>query len=147
MNKATNLEVIKTVLQKSAQNGIWNHCMGFFGFPGETRSEAEDSIRFLEENKEHVHSVGFMTFMLGKYSPVALEPERYGVSVYKNPEWDLALDYYFTVQEGMGIQEAAELLEEFERKHEPKWDLRTYVPEYIFLYVEHYQTNNLPHLN
>jgi radical SAM superfamily enzyme YgiQ (UPF0313 family) len=147
MNKATNLEVIKTVLQKSAQHGIWNHCMGFFGFPGETRREAEDSIRFLEENKEYVHSVGFMTFVLGKYSPVALEPGKYGVSVYKNPEWDLAMDYYFTVQEGMGIQEAADLLEEFERNHDPKWDLRTYVREYIFLYVDHFQTNNLPQLN
>lgn len=147
MNKATNLEVIKTVLQKSAQHGIWNHCMGFFGFPGETRSEAEDSIRFLEENKEHVHSVGFMTFVIGKYSPVALAPERYGVSVYKNPEWDLAMDYYFTVQKGMGIQEAADFLEEFERNHDPKWDIRTCVREYIFLYVDHFQTNNLPQLN
>ena len=47
----------------------------------------------------------------------------------------------------MGIQEAADLLEEFERNHEPKWDLRTYVREYIFLYVDHFQTNNLPQLN
>ena len=77
----------------SSQAGIWNHIMGFFGFPGETEEEAEDTKRFVYENREHVHSLGFMTFVLGKYSPVAFEPEKYGVDYYKNPEWDLALDY------------------------------------------------------
>lgn len=42
-----------------------------------------------------------MTFMMRKHIPVALAPERYGVSVYENPEWDIALEYYFTVQGGM----------------------------------------------
>lgn len=143
MNKATNLETIKTVLRHSARHGIWNHCMGFFGFPGETREEAEDSIRFLEDNKDFVHSVGFMTFVLGKYSPIAREPDRYGVSAYKNPEWDLALDYYFTTQSGLGVHDALTVFEEFERHHDPKWDLRLTVREYIFLYVDHYKTNKL----
>ncbi|MEK7775787.1 MAG: radical SAM protein [Planctomycetota bacterium] len=143
MNKATNLETIKTILRHSARHGIWNHCMGFFGFPGETREEAEDSIRFLEDNKDFVHSVGFMTFVLGKYSPIAREPDRYGVSAYKNPEWDLALDYYFTTQSGLGVHDALTVFEEFERHHDPKWDLRLTVREYIFLYVDHYKTNKL----
>lgn len=146
MNKATNLDAIRKILRMSAKYGIWNHCMGFFGFPGETREEAEDSIRFLHENKDYIHSVGFMTFVLGKDSPVAMEPKRYGVSIYKNPEWDLALNYYYTTNDGMGIREAVEVFEEFERNHDPKWDLRTYVREYIFLYVDHFQTNNLPQL-
>ncbi|MBI5308412.1 MAG: radical SAM protein [Planctomycetes bacterium] len=143
MNKATNLETIKTILRHSARHGIWNHCMGFFGFPGETREEAEDSIRFLDENKDFVHSVGFMTFVLGKYSPIAREPDRYGVSAYKNPEWDLALDYYFTTKSGLGVHDALKVFEEFERHHDPKWDLRLTVREYIFLYVDHFQTNHL----
>ncbi len=147
MDKATNLQAIKTSLRMSAKFGIWNHVMGFFGFPGETREEAEDSKRFLHENREYVHSVGFMTFMLGKYSPVAMEPEQYGVSYYKNPEWDLALDYYFTLKAGLGIDEALEVFEEFERNHDPKWDLRTYIREYIFLYIDHFGTNNLPQLH
>lgn len=146
MNKATNPEMMRTILRKSAGYGIWNHCMGFFGFPGETYDEAKDSIRFLKENREYVHSVGFMTFVLGKYSPVSLEPERFGTSIYKNPEWDCALDYYFTLKEGLGIKEAMEVFEEFERDHDPKWDLRTSVREYIFLYVDYFRTNNLPQL-
>lgn len=147
MNKATNLEVMKTILQKSAKYGIWNHCMGFFGFPGESYEEAKDSIQFLHENKEYIHSVGFMTFVLGKYSPVALNPERFGVSLFKNPEWDCALDYYFTVKDGLGILEAQKVFEEFEHDHDPKWNLRTSIREYIFLYVDHFHTNRLPQLN
>ena len=80
MDKATNLDAIETNLRMSAQAGIWNHIMGFFGFPGETAEEAEDSKRFIEKNHENIHSLGFMTFVLGKFSPVAFEPEKFGVS-------------------------------------------------------------------
>ena len=146
MDKATKLDAIETNLRMSSEAGIWNHIMGFFGFPGETREEAEDSKRFVLRNREHVHSLGFMTYVLGKYSPVAFEPERYGVSYYKNPEWDLAMDYYFTLEKGLNIQEALDVFEEFERNHDPKWDLRTCVREYVYLYIEHFGNNNLPQL-
>ena len=131
----------------SAKYGIWNHIMGFFGFPGEQSEEAEDSKRFVHANKASIHSLGFMTFVLGKYSPVAMEPEKFGVSCYKNPEWDLALDYYFTVEDGLNIQEALDVFEEFERNHDGKWDLRTAVREYIFLYVDKFGTNELKQLH
>ena len=36
MDKATNLDAIRTNLRMSSNAGIWNHLMGFFGFPGET---------------------------------------------------------------------------------------------------------------
>jgi anaerobic magnesium-protoporphyrin IX monomethyl ester cyclase len=52
MDKATTKEVIRRSLQLSADVGIWNHAMGFFGFPGETRDEAMDSVDFLQANKD-----------------------------------------------------------------------------------------------
>lgn len=146
MDKATDLEAIQTNLKMSSDAGIWNHIMGFFGFPGETLDEVGDSKNFVHKNRQHIHSLGFMTFVLGKYSPIAFEPEKYGVSYYKNPEWDLALDYYFTVEKGLSIQEALDVFEEFEQKHDAKWDLRTCVREYIFLYVERFGTNKLSQL-
>jgi hypothetical protein len=147
MDKATNLDAIRTNLAMSAKYGIWNHIMGFFGFPGETEEEANDSKQFVHDNRQNIHSLGFMTFVLGKFSPVAMEPEKYGVSCYKNPEWDLALDYYFTVDEGLSIQDAMEVFEEFEQNHDGKWDLRTAVREYIFLYIDHFGTNELTQLH
>ena len=87
-----------------------------------------------------------MTFVLGKYSPIAFAPEKYGVTYYKNPEWDLALDYYFTAKDGLSIQEALDVFDGFEKNHNTKWDLRTCVREYIFLYIDKYGSNNLPQL-
>ena len=146
MDKATTKEVIHRSLQLSADVGIWNHAMGFFGFPGETRDEAWSSVKFLEENKDLVHSVGFGTFDLSKHTPVAKHPEKWGVTPYKNPEWDLALDYYYTVKEGLSVEEAEQVFEEFERNHHPGWDLKIFIREYVFLYVAKLGTNRLPAL-
>jgi radical SAM superfamily enzyme YgiQ (UPF0313 family) len=146
MDKATTTEVITRHLQLSANAGIWNHCMGFFGFPGETRAEAWSSVEFLEANKDYVHSLGFGTFDLGRHNPVAKNPEKFGVTPYKNPEWDLALDYYFTVKEGLSIEEAERVFEEFERNHNAGWDLRLYIREYIFLYIARFGLQKLPDL-
>jgi anaerobic magnesium-protoporphyrin IX monomethyl ester cyclase len=146
MDKATTKEIIHRSLQLSANVGIWNHAMGFFGFPGETRDEAWSSVKFLEENKDLVHSVGFGTFDLSKHTPVAKHPEKWGVTPYKNPEWDLALDYYYTVKEGLSVEEAEQVFEEFERNHHPGWDLKIFIREYVFLYVAKLGTNRLPAL-
>jgi len=146
MGKATTTKQIQQSLEFSSRHGVWNHVMGFFGFPGETYEDAKSSMQFLENNKEHVHSIGFGTFDLTKYSPVMKNAEKFGVTYRKNPEWDLALDYYFTVKEGLGIEEAERVLEEFEQNHYKGWDLKIYIREYLFLYVAHFGTNKLPFL-
>jgi anaerobic magnesium-protoporphyrin IX monomethyl ester cyclase len=146
MDKATTTEIMTKHLKYTAEAGIWNHCMGFFGFPGETREEAWQSVQFLEQNKDYVHSLGFGTFDLGRHNPVAKHPERWGVTAYKNPEWDLALDYYFTVKNGLSIEEAERVFQEFEQNHNPGWDLRLYIREYIFLYICRFGLKKLPDL-
>jgi hypothetical protein len=146
MDKATTTEVMTKHLKFTADAGIWNHCMGFFGFPGETKEEAWQSVQFLEQNKDHVHSLGFGTFDLGRHNPVAKHPEKWGVTAYKNPDWDLALDYYYTVKNGMSIEEAERVFQEFERNHYAGWDLRLYIREYIFLYIARFGLGKLPEL-
>jgi hypothetical protein len=146
MDKATTTDVIKRHLELSAGVGIWNHVMGFFGFPGETREEAWQSVRFLEDNRAHVHSLGFGTFDLSKHTPVAKHPEKWGVTPYKNPDWDLALDYYYTVREGLSVEEAERVFEEFERNHYPGWDLRIFIREYVFLYIARFGLSKLQDL-
>ena len=146
MDKATTTEVIQRSLELSSKHGVWNHVMGFFGFPGERYEDAKFSMQFLEDNRTHVHSIGFGTFDLSKHTPVAKDPERWGITYYKNPEWDLALDYYFTVKDGLGVEDAERVFEEFEQNHYSGWDLKIYIREYVFLYVAHFGTNKLPAL-
>src|SRR5437660_1281686 len=85
MDKATTKEVIKNSLKRAADVSIWNHVMGFFGFPGETRQEAYESMRFLEDNKDLVHSIGFGPFDLSRHTHVGNDPKRFGVTPYSNP--------------------------------------------------------------
>jgi hypothetical protein len=146
MDKATTTEIMTQHLKLTAEAGIWNHCMGFFGFPGETKEEAWQSVQFLEQNKDHVHSLGFGTFDLGRHNPVAKHPEKWGVTAYKNPEWDLALDYYYTVKDGMSIEEAERVFGQFEQTHNSGWDLRLYTREYIFLYISKFGLGKLSDL-
>ncbi|GJL55160.1 MAG: hypothetical protein NPIRA02_22920 [Nitrospirales bacterium] len=146
MDKATTRDVIQRSLELSSRHGVWNHIMGFFGFPGERYEDAKVSTQLLEDNKEHVHSIGFGTFDLSKHTPVAKNPEKFGVTFYKNPDWDLALDYYFTVKDGLGVEDAERVFEEFERDHYEGWDLKIFIREYVFLYVAHFGTNKLPAL-
>ncbi|MCF6148501.1 MAG: radical SAM protein [Candidatus Kuenenia sp.] len=147
MDKSTTTNIISKMLKMSSDAGIWNHVMGFFGFPGETYEDAQQTIQFLEKNKEYVHSIGFGTFDLCKYAPVTMDNDRFGITYYKNPEWDLALNYYYTVNNGLGIEDSEKLLEEFEKNHCEDWDLRIFIREYVFLYVAHYGTNRIRSLH
>jgi len=146
MDKATTTDVIQRSMELSSTHGVWNHVMGFFGFPGERYEDAKFSMQFLEDNKEHVHSIGFGTFDLSKHTPVAKNAEKWGVTFYANPEWDLALDYYFTVKDGLSIEDAERVFEEFEQNHYAGWDLKIFIREYVFLYVAYFSTNKLPAL-
>ena len=146
MDKATTTEIIQQSLELSSRHGVWNHVMGFFGFPGETYEDAKFSTQFLEDNREHVHSIGFGTFDLSRHTPVAKNPEKFGITFYKNPDWDLAMDYYFTVKDGLSIEDAERVFEEFEQNHYAGWDLKIFVREYVFLYVSHFGSNKLPNL-
>ena len=47
MDKATTTDVIQRSLELSSQHGVWNHIMGFFGFPGERYEDAKFSTQFL----------------------------------------------------------------------------------------------------
>jgi hypothetical protein len=50
------------------------------------------------------------------------------------------------VKDGLSVEEAERLFEEFERHHYQGWDLRVFIREYIFLYVARFGTNRLPAL-
>jgi anaerobic magnesium-protoporphyrin IX monomethyl ester cyclase len=50
------------------------------------------------------------------------------------------------VKDGMSIEEAERVFEQFERNHFAGWDLRLYIREYIFLYICRFGLQKLPDL-
>ncbi len=111
MHKGIDLDVARRVLREGAAAGIWNHTFFFFGFPGETRQEAEETIRFFRENAAHIHSVCTGTFLLERHSAVAAHPEAYGVSRITHP-YDRDMPFYYDYQAPWGV--AAEEAEQIE---------------------------------
>ena len=111
--------------------------MGFFGFPARRRRRPGNPCSSWNRTRTLCIRWGSAR-STWPHNPVAKHPEKWGVTAYKNPEWDLALNYYYTIKNGMSIEEAEPVLsQEFERNHNSGWDLRLYMPRiYLSLHCE-----------
>ena len=110
IDKGTCKQVEHDVLQRSDQAGIWNHSFLFFGFPTETKDEAQETIDFLMNNLNSVHSFGPGVFLLNRDSSCYQYPEKFAISkIMQDPEANIAMNLDFVCDEGMTRQEAVEM--------------------------------------
>jgi radical SAM superfamily enzyme YgiQ (UPF0313 family) len=148
MDKHVKKSVIEHNLREAAKVGIWNHVMAFYGFPGETREEAEETRRFILDNQEHIHSVELFYFVAYRHTPMVRNPEKFGITIHKQDEYDMPLDYYYTLKEPVGLTclEAMQLCEEFYQNDFQPWAVRVNAREHVFLYISKFGTNRLPQI-
>ena len=148
MDKHVKKTVIENNLKLAAGAGIWNHVMAFYGFPGETRDEAHETRQFLLDNKENIHSVELFYFVAYRHTPMVRNPEKFGITIHKQEEYDLPLDYYYTLNEPGGVTclEAMQFCEEFYEKDFAPWAVRVNAHEHVFLYISKFGTNRLPQI-
>jgi anaerobic magnesium-protoporphyrin IX monomethyl ester cyclase len=148
MDKHAKKSVIENNLREAAKAGIWNHVMAFYGFPGETRDEAEETREFLLDNKRYIHSVELFYFVAYRHTPMVRNPDRFGITIHKQEDYDMPLDYYYTLKAPGGISclEAMQLAEEFYQKDFESWAVRVNAREHVFLYISKYGTNYLPQI-
>jgi anaerobic magnesium-protoporphyrin IX monomethyl ester cyclase len=148
MDKHVKQAVIKHNLELAARAGIWNHVMAFYGFPGETREEAGETRRFILDNQPDIHSVELFYFVAYRHTPMVRTPEKFGITIHRQEEYDLPLDYYYTLNEPGGISclEAMQLCEDFYREDFEPWAVRVNAREHVFLYISKFGTNRLPQI-
>jgi radical SAM superfamily enzyme YgiQ (UPF0313 family) len=148
MDKHVKQSIIARNLRDAARAGIWNHVMAFYGFPGETRDEAEDTRKFLLDHKKDIHSVELFYFVAYRHTPMVRNPEKFGITIHKQEEYDLPLDYYYTLNEPVGISclDAMQLCEEFYKNDFEPWAVRVNAREHVFLYISKFGTNALPQI-
>lgn len=143
MNKGTRLPETLRVLGDASRAGIWNHATVIFGFPGETCEEARETLRFLEENIDRIHSSIFFRFVLLKYSRVMQCPEDYAVSEIRESPSPFGSDHPFVCREGMDEAALTAFLDEAqayrlkEMYGHPFWYYLR-IREYLMLYVARY---------
>jgi len=148
MDKHVKKSVIEKNLKLGTDAGIWNHVMAFYGFPGETREEAEETRTFLLDNKTNIHSVELFYFVAYRHTPMVRNPEKFGMTIHKQEEYDLPLDYYYTLNDSDGITclEAMQLCEEFYQNDFQPWAVRVNAREHVFLYISKFGDNRLPQI-
>jgi hypothetical protein len=88
MVKNTEIGSIDRILHKSHLAGIRNLCFVMFGFPGENREDADETVEFLMENQEVIDLVIAGVFALAEQSPIADNPEKWGMRLGKEGAWE-----------------------------------------------------------
>lgn len=102
MMKGTQKEEMGRVLRDSATAGIWNHAFFFFGFPGETMADAQATVNFIYEHQDAIHSGSPGAFLLERYSPAHLQPEKFGIRrIHEDAERDLAIYFDYELEAGL----------------------------------------------
>lgn len=92
MNKGIAPKSIKKVLKNTSEAGIWNSCFIFFGFPGETKSQAKQTIDFVFASS-YIDSFWGGFFSLETQSLVSKYPDKFGIKIFKGKSMSLSLDY------------------------------------------------------
>jgi radical SAM superfamily enzyme YgiQ (UPF0313 family) len=145
MVKGTELPHMSRILRESAEAGIWNHTFFFFGFPGETLEDAQQTVNFLYEHKPYIHSAALGTFLMERYSPAHLSPQSFGVKlILEDPDKDLAIYFDYEVERGMDDRMASLVEERFLGTLPTKPYPQFYVSDvYRFLYASHLSERGL----
>jgi anaerobic magnesium-protoporphyrin IX monomethyl ester cyclase len=145
MAKGTQLDCMRRVLQDSARAGIWNHTFFFFGFPGETIDHAQETVNFVYEQQQAIHSASPGAFVLERYAPVHLSPETYGIRrVVQDPDKDLAIYFEYEVEVGMDEATAELVVSRFVDSLPEKRFGQYYANDaYRFLYASHLRDHGI----
>ncbi len=148
MDKHAKKSVIQRNLHMAAKSGIWNHVMAFYGFPGETLNEALETRQFVIENQPVIHSMELFYFVAYRHTPMVRNPEKFGITIHKQEEYDLPLDYYYTLNDPSTLSclDAMQLCEEFYKNDFHPWAVRVNSREHVFLYISKFGTNQLPQI-
>ena len=148
IDKGTDQKTEREVLDKSHKAGIWNHSFMFFGFPTETRDEAQDTITFLEKNLHSIHSFGPGVFLLNRDSSCYQYPEKFSITkIIQNPESNMAMNLDFESSSGMSREEAIEMNNKCISMAEEKFPSLqiwgTLPREHFLLYLDRYGKEGL----
>lgn len=139
MIKGTQLEHMGRILRESTEAGIWNHTFFFFGFPGETLEDAQQTVNFLYAHKPYINSAALGSFLMERYSPAHRYPQSFGVKmIFEDPDKDLAIYFNYAVEKGMDERMAALVEERFLDTLPEKPYPQFYVSDvYRFLYASY----------
>jgi len=87
--KGYQFQTARDVFKNTYEAGIMNHAFILTGLPGDTLVESSKLIQFLEESGQYLTTIKPISYKVSKWSPIALNPERFGVKLDKGSTPDL----------------------------------------------------------
>lgn len=135
MRKRSKRETIVANLTEATQAGIWMHCFLFFGFPGETDAEAQETYDFILQNAEIVSSFGGDTFSLEHNAPIFHHLEDFGVRLDVTSRNNIDVYYGYEVDRGVSAARALEWHKQLNvaARHIDSYNAVTWVPRELLL--------------
>ena len=137
MIKGTQLKDMSRILYSGTDAGIWMHTFFFFGFPGETIEDAQETVNFIYAHQDAIHSASPGAFLLEVFSPAYYFPEKFGIrKIYTDPQRDLAIHFNYDLEAGMDETTANLLADQFIEQLPDKKFGQFYISDvYKFLYA------------
>lgn len=142
MDKGTDTGTTRKILKICRNAGIWNHAFLFFGFPGEEKTDAEETINFLCNNREVINSVGCSTFLPGKHPRVCHEKQFASlIEICKDKEEDMAIWHDYQAKKGITPEEAINMRKKLKKKsqclHPHQFILESICREHLLPLIDH----------
>jgi radical SAM superfamily enzyme YgiQ (UPF0313 family) len=87
MNKGVTLAGATQACQAFAEAGLLVHAYLMYGFPTQTKRETAEALEYVRQRfaDGHIQSAYWHRFALTAHSPLAREPERYGIRLLPEP--------------------------------------------------------------
>ena len=101
MRKNNTRETMTRNLTDATRAGIWMHCFLFFGFPGETEVDAQETYDFVISRSSVIGSIGCGTFSLEHNAPIFKHFADFGVSLAESSR--NSIDVYYAYETAAGI--------------------------------------------
>jgi len=79
INKGVDFHDRLNVLKNAHESDIFNFAFIFFGFPAETKEDAQKTIDLICKHKNIINAYGKSIFTMGKHTKLREDPKKYGV--------------------------------------------------------------------
>ena len=106
MGKGLRIKHVEQVLSAAHEVGIMNMLFLLFGFPGETRSEWNETIALVERNRENIDVVAESLFILPEGSDVFENPADYGVTAITQRATGIPITMAYDYEVAAGISQS-----------------------------------------
>jgi hypothetical protein len=101
--------------------------------------DAQATINFIYAHQDSIHSASPGEFVLERYSPVYIDPAKFGVrSILEKPELDLAVHFEYKLESGIDEATAYNIVKRLYDEFPTKRFFQFYIYDvYRFLYASH----------